>query len=405
MHNTLLLRADSVAADRWHWLRLDPEGKPAGKIHVGPLLSAADDAAGLRVVVLVPGAECLLTQVRIPGSNRQKLLRAVPYVLEDQLSDEVEQLHFAIGEQAPDEQWPVAVISRAYMASLLEVLADAGLDVQQVIPEILAIPYNEGELSVLVSREIALVRTGAASGYAVDSENLGMLLAAQPHEEDQPAPLVHMYVNQDSQVPDTSDYDGEVHAETFAANPLGIFVQGLDARPINLMQGAFSRTGEWIRVLKPWRATAALLLAGVLVSFFVTGIDYYRLSRESEQLQARIEETFRKAMPGTQRVVNPRVQLQQELDRLQGGQSGGGFLVLLGKTGAVLKDVSGVEIGWVSFRAGRLDLYLKVSPMHLQDTINQSLTNIGGLEVEILSATTDKDQSVQGRLRIQRDDT
>jgi hypothetical protein len=97
--------------------------------------------------------------------------------------------------------------------------------------------------------------------------------------------------------------------------------------------------------------------------------------------------------------------MQQELDRLQGGQSGGGFLVLLGKTGAVLKDVSGVEIGGVSFRAGRLDLDIKVDNLQLLDTIKQSLSNAGGLEVEIQSATTDKEQHVQGRLRIQRADT
>ena len=405
MRNTLLLRADSVQADAWHWLRVGPEGTPQGNIHIGSLQNAAGEAAGLRVVVLVPGTDCLLTQAQIPGRNRQKLLRAIPYVLEDQLSDEVEQLHFAVGEQGPDEQWPVAVISREYMTSLCAVLTQAGLDVQQVIPEILAIPYNADELSVLVSRDIALVRTGAASGYAVDSDNLGVLLAGQSREEDQPAPLVHMYVNQDSETPETGDYDGQVNVETFTANPLGIFVQGLDTPSINLLQGAFSRSGEWSRVLKPWRATAALLLAGVLVSFFVTGIDYYRLSRESEQLQARIEETFRKAMPGTQRVVNPRVQMQQELDRLQGGQSGSGFLVLLGKTGAVLKDVSGVEIGSVSFRAGRLDLDIKVANLQLLDTIKQSLANAGGLEVEIQSATTDKEQRVQGRLRIQRADT
>ncbi|MGB5261125.1 MAG: type II secretion system protein GspL [Gammaproteobacteria bacterium] len=405
MRNTLLLRADSVPADRWNWLRLGPEGAPVGNIRVGSLQSAANEAAGLRAVVLVPGADCLLTRVRIPGRNRQKLLRAIPYVLEDQLSDEVEQLHFAVGEQTPDEEWPVVVISRNYMATLLEAVAEAGLEVQQVIPETLAIPFNEGEFSVLVSRDIALVRTGTTSGFAVDSDNLGVLLAAQPLEEDQPAPLVHMYVNQDSQVPDTSDYGGQVNVETFAANPLGIFVQGLATRPINLLQGAFSRRGEWSRVLKPWRATAALLLAGVLVSLFVTGFDYFRLSKESEHLQARIEETFRKAMPGTQRVVNPRVQLQQELDRLQGGALGGGFLLLLAKTGAVLKDVSGVEIAGVTFRAGRLDLDIMVSNLQLLDTIKQSLANAGGLEVEIQSATTGNDQRVQSRLRIQRADT
>jgi general secretion pathway protein L len=405
MRNTLLLRADSVQSDQWNWLRLGPEGAPVGNIHVGALQSAASAADGLRVVVLVPGTDCLLTRVRIPGSNRQKLLRAIPYALEEQLSDEVEQLHFAVGEQTPDGEWPVVVISRDYIATLLEVLAEAGLEAQQVIPEILAIPFNEGEFSVLVSRDVALVRNDASSGFAVDSDNLGMLLAAQPLEEDQTAPRVHMYVNQDSQVPDSTDYAGLVNVETFAANPLGIFAQGLDTRSINLLQGAFSRRGEWSRVLKPWRATAALLLAGVLISLFVTGFNYYRLGMESEQLQAGIEQTFRKAMPGTQRVVNPRVQLQQELDRLQGGASGGGFLLLLAKTGAVLKDVSGVEIAGVTFRAGRLDLDVKVSNLQLLDTIKQSLANTGGLEVEIQSATTDSDQRVQSRLRIQRADT
>ena len=215
MRNTLLLRADSLPEDTWRWVRLGPEGTPEGSISIGPLAAAAREAAGLRAVVLVPGTECLLTQVQIPGRNRQKLLRAIPYALEDQLSDEVEQLHFAVGEQTPDEQWPVAVISRDYLASLLEMLTQAGLDVVQVIPEILVIPFNAGEYSVLVSRDIALVRTGVASGFAVDSDNLGVLLAAQPREEDQPAPLVHMYVNQDSEVPDTSDYDGQVNVETF----------------------------------------------------------------------------------------------------------------------------------------------------------------------------------------------
>ncbi len=405
MRNTLLLRADSVTGDTWRWLRLGPEGAPEGSIHIGPIAQAANETAGMRAVVLVPGTECLLTEVQIPGRNRQKLLRAIPYALEDQLSDEVDQLHFAVGEQTAEGQWPVVVINRDYLVSLLAEVTQAGLDVAQVIPEILVIPYNAGETSVVVSREIALVRTGPASGFAVDSDNLGMLLAAQPHEDEQPAPLVHMYVNQDSEVPDTSDYDGQVNVETFAASPLGIFVQGLETGPINLLQGAFSRSGEWSRVLRPWRATAALLVAGILTSLLVTGVEYYRLSQESERLQTRIEETFRKAMPGTQRIVNPRVQLQQELDRLQGTQGGASFLALLGKTGAVLKDVAGVEIGGVNFRAGRLDLEIKVPNLQQLDTLKQSLANAGGLEVEIQSATTDKDQRVQSRLRIQRIDT
>lgn len=401
MRNTLLLRADSVGSDTWRWLQLGPEGTPQGSIHRGSLRQAAREAAGLRVVVLVAGTECLLTGVNIPGRNRQKLLRAVPYALEDQLTDEVENLHFAVGEQEGDAHWPVVVISRGYMDRIMTALVEAAVDVHQVIPETLTIPFNEGEISVLVSQDIALVRTGMASGFAVDGDNLGVLLAAQVQEQDEPAPVVHMYVNQDSRTPDTSGYAGQINIENFSANTLGIFAQGLETRPINLLQGAYSKSGEWRRILQPWRATAALLLAGILLSFVVMGVDYFRLGRESEALQASIEDTFRKAVPGVQRVVNPRVQMQQELDKLAGGNSGIRFLSLLGRSGAVLKDIEGVELGGMTFRGGRLDLDIKVSNLQLLDTVKQSLANVEGLTVEIQSATTGKDQQVQGRLRIQ----
>jgi general secretion pathway protein L len=189
--------------------------------------------------------------------------------------------------------------------------------------------------------------------------------------------------------------------EPYAGDPLNVFAQGLDAKAINLLQGAYSRAGDWVRVLRPWRATAALLVAGVLVSSIVMGIDYYYLSRESGQLSAQIEETFRKALPGSKRIVNPRVQMQQQLDSLQRrAGAGGGFLSLLGQSGAVLKGMQGVEISGANFRAGRLDMDLVVANLQLLDQLKQALMQSGRLDVEIQSAATDKDQRVQSRLRI-----
>ena len=359
------------------------------------------------MVVLAPGADCLLTRVSIPGrSSRQKLLRAVPYALEEQLSEEVENLHFAAGAAMDEGEWPVAVIGKEYMESLLAAIAATGLDVQQVIPEIMAIPYAGNETSVLVENDIALVRTGRVSGYAADSDNLGTLLALQKVAEDEQLPALHLYVRQDTLQPDTAGFVGETRVEPYAGDPLNVFAQGLDAKAINLLQGTYSRTGDWVRVLRPWRATAALLVAGVLVSSIVMGIDYYYLSRESEQLSAQIEETFKKAVPGTRRIVNPRVQMQQQLDSLQRrAGAGGGFLNLLGQSGAVLKDMQGVEINGVSFRAGRLDIDLAVASLQLLDQLKQALIQPGKLAVEIQTATTGKDQRVQSRLRIEASGT
>ena len=402
MRNTLLLRPDS-ATDGWRWLQLDDDGRPQGGIRSGSLEAAAAAANGLRAVVLVPGIESLLTTVQIPGHSRKRLLRAVPYALEEQLSDEVENLHFSVAAAPEDGAWPVTVISNRYMETLQQQVAEAGLDVQQVVPELLAIPYRENETSVLLDNEQALVRTGRSSGYAVDAENLGLLLAVrQSEDEDEPLPALRLFAAPGTLLPESIEYDGEVQVEPLAGDPLEVFAQGLDASAINLLQGRFSRAAEWGLALRPWRATAALLLAGVLVSNVVMGIDYYRLGRENEQLRTQIEATFKTALPGVKRIVNPRAQMQQQLDKLQRRQgSGANFLTLLAQSASVLKGRQGVDVTGATFRGGRLDVDLTVADLQLLDQLKQALMQAGSLTVEIQSATTGPDQRVQSRLRIQ----
>jgi general secretion pathway protein L len=401
MRNTLLLRQDPGNESVWRWLKLDNEGRPQGSIHAGALADAGSEASGQRVVVLVSGSDYLLTRVSLPGGSRQKLLRAVPYALEEQLSEEVENLHFAVGTTQDDGAWPVAVISMQLMDTLTAEFSEAGLDVQQLIPEILALPYNGDETSVLVENDVALVRTGSTSGYAVDSDNLGILLAARMTDEETTLPPLHLFVREDSLRADMTELAGETRVEAFAGDPLNVFARGLDARSINLLQGAYRRSGDWSVLLRPWRATAALLVAGILLSNVVMGIDYFHLTRESEQLRAQIEQTFKEALPETRRIVNPRIQMQQQLDKLQRQQgAGGGFLSLLGQSGAVLKGMDGVEVSGATFRAGRLDVELTVNNLQLLDQLKQALMASGRISVEIQSATTGRDQRVQSRLRI-----
>jgi general secretion pathway protein L len=402
MRNTLLLRKDPGNEAIWRWLQLDSEGVPQGSIHAGALADAAREASGQRIVVLVSGSDCLLTRVSMPAGSRQKLLRAVPYALEEQLSEDVEDLHFALGSTQVDDAWPVAVINKQFMDELTEGFSEAGLDVQQVTPEVLALPYGGDETSVLVENDVALVRTDSTTGFAVDSDNLGILLAARMTDDESALSPLRLFVREDSLRADMTELVGETRVEPFAGDPLNVFAQGLDARSINLLQGDYSRSGDWAALLRPWRATAALLVAGILISNVVMGIDYFRLSRESEQLHAQIEQTFKEALPETRRIVNPRIQMQQQLDKLQRQQgAGGGFLSLLGQSGSVLRGMEGVEVSAATFRAGRLDVELTVSNLQLLDQLKQALMKAGRLSVEIQSATTGKDQRVQSRLRIE----
>jgi len=400
MRNTLLIRVGQGEDGSCEWLPLDDAGQPVGRVRSGDLDAAAAEANGLRVVVLVPGIDCLLTQATIPGRNRQKLLRAVPYALEEQLIEDVENSHFSLGPALPGGGYPVVVIATRRIDAILDACRSAGLDVYQLVPDLLAVPCTGDAVCVLIDGDMALVRTGAYSGFVVETENLGLLLAGQEQPEDSPARPVSIQMPVGAVLPDLGT-EAAAEITRYEGSALMLFAQGLGIGLIDLLQGPYSRNQELGKLWRPWRATAALLLAGVLLSNIVTGVDYFRLRGERDDLTARMQAVFMESFPGTKRVVDPRVQMQQQLEQLQ-RQAGSSarFLVLLARSADVLRTAKDIEISGASYRAGRLDVDLTAANLQVLDQLKQSLS-AHGLAVEIQSAAADAGQRVKGRLRIQ----
>jgi len=401
MRNTLLIRVGQGEDGSCEWLPLDDAGQPVGRVRSGDLAAAAAEANGLRVVVLVPGIDCLLTQATIPGRNRQKLLRAVPYALEEQLIEDVENSHFSLGPALPGGGYPVVVIATRRIDAILDACRSVGLDVYQLVPDLLAVPCAGDAVCVLIDGDMALVRTGAYSGFVVETENLGLLLAGQEQPEDSPARSISVQVPIGVVLPDLGSLAAAAEITRYEGSALMLFSQGLGIGLIDLLQGPYSRNQEWGKLWRPWRATAALLLAGVLLSNVVTGVDYFRLRGERDDLNARMQAVFTESFPGTKRVVDPRVQMQQQLEQLQRrAGSGAQFLALLARSADVLRTAKDIEISGASYRAGRLDVDLTAANLQVLDQLKQSLS-AHGLAVEIQSAAADAGQRVKGRLRIQ----
>jgi len=401
MRNTLLIRTGQGDDGNCEWLPLDDAGQPVGRVRSGDLTAAAAEANGLRVVVLVPGIDCLLTQATIPGRNRQKLLRAVPFALEEQLIEDVENSHFSLGPALPGGRYPVVVIATRRIEAILDACRSAGLDVYQLVPDLLAVPCTGDAICVVIDGDLALVRTGPYAGFVVETENLGLLLPAQEQPEDSPARPVTIQLPTGAVLPDLGEAATTAEISRYEGSALMLFSQGMGGGIIDLLQGVYSRNQEWGKLWRPWRATAALLLAGVLLSNIVTGVDYFRLRNEREDLNARMQSIFLESFPGTRRVVDPRVQMQQQLEQLQRrAGSGGRFLTLLARSADVLRTAKDIEIAGASYRAGRLDVDLTAANLQVLDQLKQALS-AHGLVVEIQSAAADAGQRVKSRLRIQ----
>src|SRR5450631_1673074 len=126
MPTTLLLRLPTPGSEDTEWLTIDEAGVPATARQRGPLSLAAAVARSAHVVVVAPATQILLAEPELPPGSGVKLARAVPFALEEQLTQDVDQLVFALGKRRPTGGTPVAVVARDVLQGWLAQLTAAG---------------------------------------------------------------------------------------------------------------------------------------------------------------------------------------------------------------------------------------------------------------------------------------
>src|SRR5262245_32490046 len=100
MADWLLLRLPRTPGAEASWILADARGSALSAPQSGPLEQAAARAGGRLVCVLVPGTDVLLAEPEVPVKAGTKLQQVVPYALEEQLAQDIDDLHFAIGKRS-----------------------------------------------------------------------------------------------------------------------------------------------------------------------------------------------------------------------------------------------------------------------------------------------------------------
>lgn len=167
--------AASPKSFRWS---IQQDGKTT-KLGESSLSQLAEKYAALRTTLIVPSEELLITSVSIPSRNQQKLRQAVPYALEEQLIDDVDELHYAIGSANRDGKRSVAVVNQRKMTEWLQPFDDAALRLTSCLPDIFVLPQSNNDWTLLIEDERALLRTAVDAGYALPVEGMSELINAE----------------------------------------------------------------------------------------------------------------------------------------------------------------------------------------------------------------------------------
>ena len=410
MADWLLIRLPRTAEQPATWLTVDPRGNPSGPPQSGPLSRAAPRAAGRRVCVLVPSTDVLLTEPEVPMKAGTKLQQVVPFALEEQLADDIDDLHFAIGKRAADSsRTPVAVIRRSLMDEWLVSLRSSGLEPESMYTESDLLPHNPGQSVALMEEDVVVVRppTGAPVTLPVEALSEALQIAQQgdPEQGATGGRGLILYTGAAEWHQHSAKIEGlrerfdGIKIQLLSAGPLALFAQQLPTvAPINLLQGSYAPTKASTVGWQAWKV--AMILLACLVGLHVAGkaAELTALKNSEKKLDTSISDTFRMAMPGQPKPLDPRRQMEMRLNAAQNGGGEGGFLPALQAIVDARTVAPGTTLKALSFRQGTVDMKLNAKDATSLDHMSQSLKT-HGWQAELTSGNA-TDNCYEGRIQI-----
>ncbi len=406
MTDTIVLNFDEFKSDEVSWQPLGKRPSAQAPKGTGSLAEAAEQIKGWPHLATISSNEILLTQVNIPARNRQRLMQAIPFTLENDLTEEIDKLHFSHDSKSSDET-SVAVVSRERLSAWLERLNQVGLMPRGLFPGVVCLPFIPDNWSVYLGKDLSLVRTDTNSGFTADSDNLSTLLKKALAELSAPPMRLDIFVdpelNDDHAISIFDDLDIPYHVATSDRYATELISENLDEKhAINILQGSYKQIDKHSLQWKKWLPAAVIFAFFIGLSIVGTFLNYAEYKQQSASLSRQINQVFRDTFPEIKRIVDPKVQMEQQLGILKKDKKVGhaAFFSLMEYPATTLSQTDGNNIESISYRDGQLDLKLILKDLQSLDAIKKDIES-HNLSVEIKSANANGNQ-ITSHLRIRR---
>lgn len=393
--NTLILWIDGGfpeqhTACRW-WLvsaegRLLEQGNSEPRHWPG--VGSADPEQLPDCAILLSAEQAVGLIATLPGGRNARSSEVLRYAVEDQLIDDPEDYHLVVGEKLDDNRHQVIAIARRRVDTLLASLRQAGLVPTRMSLAAQTVEIDSGHWGVLLDSEGGSISTPAgwlALEPAVDAETPPATLrwlATTPRfaacEELRVSTL-------DGTTLDTTAWQQALGCAVSRAARADFLVLG--HKGANLLQGEFTPPRErgvaW-RQLLPLAKLGAL--AAVLAVTLLVG-EWAWLRYSVNSVRNAQSTLARSALPPSQIIVSPVVQLQRAVDRsrhARGELSDSDLLPLL----AHFAETSGGRIDTLRYRDSRLELTLTVANAGAVEALRTALRQRGiGMKVQAAETT------------------
>ena len=351
------------------------------------------------VAAVISGQYLTYTDVVPAVKNQKQMLQALPYLVEEQVIGNIEDMHIAIPENLSGDKIRIAIIEKEVLNKLKELLSRYKLAVNEIIGLPDLISCGADELHILLDDDFAIVKSLKIC-FECDPQNLETMLELVSLEDIASVIISLHEINKNSLSlakkikTKFSASDLKVQSSPFTEDLLDYIVGAADANisnPLNILQGDISLAGsknKKLYQLLPLAWVAVLCVFMQIIFNIAAGWYFNRLSNFANRDAVAL---YQKLFPEDKKVVNLASQLAAKTNSPAFNAESGKFPVVFSST---IDAMSGVvakptDITLKQFRydeaSGELKVGLDTNAIALLDKLKVKLAE-RGLIVDIISA-------------------
>ncbi|NWO05930.1 MAG: type II secretion system protein GspL [Alteromonadaceae bacterium] len=371
------------------------------------------------LIGLVPAEDTVFCHASIPAKQNRFIAQALPYAVEEQVAQDVETLHLALGAHT-DAGYQVAAIDKQRMNRWQAIFSGwQKAPLLAIYPDAALLPKPEQGWTFCLDGDRVLMLNASGEWLAINTDNLPLFAhtLAEPSAEDVAAQVpVRLYAGAEDQEHHAGALESFARSTdrlTLAVESLSVSVTGLLAhacfqqqcQPVDLCQGTYSVKNTGGPAWSPWKPLLAVAAVWFVVQVALEiGMGVYQ-QNQAEQLEKQAMVIYREAFPGDTRTHagNVRRVIQGQLRVARDGAPQTGFLTLLQYTGdqySRLPDTDSVTFNAINYSRNRGELVvdLTADSYDRMSQLRSGLTD-AGLQAEIGSVVNEA-SGARGRLTV-----
>ncbi len=391
MGEILTIRLSSELNEPIPWLLWSP-------IHQGVISSGeveyvsqlSEYAKEREVILLVDSSSITLTDIGVPAGSERQLETVLPFLLEDELAQDVMQVHVALLKKEK-ELAHVAIVEHKQMLFWLNALAEVDIFPRHLVPDCLCLPLQENGFSAALLYDKWLVRSSETTGGAAEESWLPVWLDSlglgQPKVQASKASSEKQENAQsqegkekpgDLAVKETQQIDLPLQVTSFSGMPqnhnenwhleqvenlFSLLAQGAITSPFNLLVGRYKPQNQLAKYLKPWRGAA---IAGALLMLVWGGetiFSIYQTEKQAVMYKDQIKKQVTAMFPDNRKIPTTSFMkrlFEDDIKRLSGSSNKEGYLPWLADVAPLIKEVSTIKLDAIRFDRERGEMRLNM---------------------------------------------